>query len=257
MKTKEKIYWLALGWWAAKAYAQIWVIKYLEENNIKIWEIAWTSMWALIWAFYASWKKFKDLEAIAKEVKYSKMIDLDLKKWILKWEKAKKVLEKYFWDLRIEELPIKLKVIAFNIETWEKKIFENWKIVDAIRASISIPWLFKPYQIGEEKFIDWWAISNLPIDELSLENKIWVSAMKLPDWNLQIEKKWFLSVNYQIFHRAIIYMMNFNEEVSIERATWNKQVLKFNFWDLDSWSFKEVDQLIELGYKEAKNKLKF
>lgn len=257
MKSDKKIYWLALWWWAAKSYAQIWVIKYLEENSIEIWEIAWTSMWALIWAFYAMWKRFEDLEKITKEVKYSKMIDLDLKKWILKWDKAKKVLEKYFWDLRIEELPIKLKIIAFNIENWQKKVFESWKIVDAIRASISIPWLLKPHRVWEELFIDWWAISNLPIDELSLYNKIWVSAMKLPIWELENTKKWFFNINYQIFYRAITFMMNENEKVSIERATWNKQVLKFDFWNLDSWSFKEVDELIKIWYETAKKNLKF
>lgn len=262
---KEKKYWLALWWWAARWYVHIWVIKYLEEKNIKIWEIVWTSMWALAWALFAMWKNSKELEKIAKEVKYTKMIDFDLKNWVLKWEKAKKVLEKYFWDIKIEELPIKLKIIAFNIETWEKKVFESGKIVDAIRASTSIPWVFKPHKIWEEHFIDWWVISNLPIDELSLENKIWVSALKVPKWALKTRKKflwldihkWFFSVNYQIFYRSITYMMAQNEATSIEKAKWNKQILKFDFWNLDFLSFSEVDKFIKIWYETAKKDLKF
>lgn len=261
----EKQYWVAFWWWAARWYVHIWVIKYLEEKQIKIWEITWTSMWALVWALFAIWKNSLDLKNIANEVKYSKMIDLDFKSWVLKWEKVKKILEKYFWNLKIEELPIKLKIIAFNIENWEKKVFESGSIVDALRSSISIPWVFKPYKIWNEYFVDWWIISNLPIDELDSENKIWVSALKRIIWPIKTRKKilWlnfsksFFSINYQIFYRSISYMMLQNEKTSIKNATWNKQILNFDFWDLDFLSFSEVDKFIEIWYNTAKKNLNF
>lgn len=260
---EKNIYWLALWWWAARGLVHIWVLKYLEEKNIEIKEIAWTSMWALVWAFYASWKKSNEIEKIAKELKYYKLLDFDLRYWFIKWEKIVKKLKHYFWDLKIEDLPIKLKIMATNIETWELKIFEKWSLVDALRASISIPWIFKPYKIWENFFIDWLVVKNLPIDELTLENKIWVSASKVNTWPLKSKrkffwldlKKWFFSLNYQILHRSITNMMLQNELKSIEHTIWNKQILEFEFWKLDFFNFSEVDKFIKLWYETAKKDL--
>ena len=52
----KKIYSLALWWWAAIWFVHIWVIKYIEENDIEVTEISWTSMWAIVASFYAIWK---------------------------------------------------------------------------------------------------------------------------------------------------------------------------------------------------------
>lgn len=262
----EKIYWLALWWWAARWFVHIWVIKFLEEKNIKIWEIVWTSMWAIIWALYASWKNYEEIFEFCETLKkYKKFIDIDLKYWLVKWEKFRKKLFEYFWEKKIEELPIKLKIIATNIETWEIEIFDKGNIVDAIRASISIPWVFKPHKIWKNFFVDGMVVKNLPVDELTLENKIAVSAIKIPNWPLKTKKKilwfevnkWFFNLNYQILTRTFINLISVNEQKSIELSSWNIQVLKFDFGELDFLSFSELEKFVKLGYKEAKNNLKF
>lgn len=261
----RKKYAIAFWWWAARWFVHIWVLKYLEEKNIEIWEISWTSMWAIAWALIAMWKNSEEIRQIASEIKYSKMIDFDFKNGLLKWEKLKKFFEKYFWDKKIEDLPIKLKIVAFNIDKWEKKVFESWKIVDAIRASISLPGIFKPYKIDSENFIDWWVVSNLPIDELTLENKIWVSALKVPSSEIKTKRKflwfnfnkWFFNFNFQVLYRCVIFMMEKNEIESIKNTSWNKQILEFDFWKLDSTHFSKFDKFIELWYEWAKKNLKF
>lgn len=262
----EKIYWLALGWWAARWLVHIWVIKYLEENNVKIWEIAGTSMWAIIWALLASWKNYKEIFEFCKELKnYKKFIDIDLIYWLIKWEKFRKKLFEYFWDKKIEDLPIKLKIIATDIESWELKVFEKGSIVEAIRASISIPWVFKPHKIWKNLFVDGMVVKNLPVDELTLENKIAVSAIKIPVWPLKTRKKilgfeikkWFFELNYQILTRTFMNLIFVNEEKSIELSSWNIQTLSFEYGELDFLSFSELEKFVKLGYKEAKNNLKF
>lgn len=261
----KKKYWLALWWGSARWFVHIWVLKYLEEKNIEIWEITWTSMWALIWALCAMWKNSKEIKKIAKEINYMKLFDFDFIYWSVKWDKVKKKIKYYFWDLKIEELKIKLKIIATNLETWEKKVFESWSIVDALRASISIPWVFKPYKIWKDVYVDGLVVDNLPIDELSLENKIWVSAIKLPSGPLSTKRKilwvqlpkFFLNLNYQILYRTIVNLMYQNEAKSIEIASWNKQVLHFDFWKLEFFNFSKVDKFVEIWYETAKKNLKF
>lgn len=55
------------------------------------------------------------------------------------------------------------------LKTWEKIIFKSWKLIDALRASISLPGIFKPYEIDHIKYIDWWLKSNLPVLELGIK----------------------------------------------------------------------------------------
>lgn len=261
----KKVYWLALWWWSARWFVHIWVLKYLEEKDVEIWEIAWTSMWAIIWALFAIWKKSFEIQKIANSLNLFFLVDFDFNSWFIKWDLIVDKLKSYFWDILIEDLPIKLSIIATNLDTWEKEVFKKWKLVDAIRASISLPWIFKPHKIWKINYIDWWVVCNLPIDEIELENKIWVSALKIIKWPIKFKKRFlwfeinksFLNINYNIMYRAFMNMMLLNEKYSIDNSTWNKQILNFEFWDLSITSFSEVDKFVEIWYLWAKKDLKF
>jgi len=260
----NKNYSIALGWWAARGFIHIWVLKYLEENNIKINEISGTSMWAIIASLFAIWKNTEEIITIAKDINYLTLIDFDLKHWFLKWDKVQKILENIFGNITIDELDIKLYIVATCLETWDRKIFTSGKISDAVRASLSLPGIFKPKKIGNYSYIDWWITTNLPIDILNWEHIIWVSALKSLNWEISTKRnilwininKWFFNLNYQIIHRTITSMMKQNEERSLEKIKWDFIFISPDFWELDYYSFKEIDSFVWLGYNEIKNKLK-
>lgn len=260
----SKKYSLALGWWAARWLAHIWVIKILEEQKIDITEISWTSMWAIIWALYASWKTSDEMIKIAKDINFLKLIDLDFKLWLLKWNKIKKLLVELFWDIKFEDLKIPLKIIATSIDSWERKIFEKGSLIDALRATISIPWILMPYEISWVNYVDWWITTNLPIDILTWEHIIWVSALKNFSWKIETKRKVFwiffsksiFNVGYKIINRTTLIMMKQNEDRSIEKAKklWDFILIHPDFWNLDYWDFNKVDKFIEIWYNEAINK---
>jgi predicted acylesterase/phospholipase RssA len=260
----KKTYSLALWWWAARWLAHIGVIKYLEENNIEINEVSGTSMWSIIWAMFAIWKTSEEITDFAKSVNYFKLLDIDLVRWIVKWKKVLKKLEEVFWDEKIENLEMKLKIVATNIESWEKKVFEKWSIVDAVRSSISLPWVFTPYEIGDNKYVDWGISSNLPIEVLSWKNVIAVSALKKVDTPLKTKRKlfwasiprWFFNLNFQILQRTILLMMKQNEDRSINTPNKEIKIIYPDYWDnLDFYSFDKVEDMVQVGYKKAKREL--
>ena len=259
---KKKIS-LSLWWGASRWFIHIGVLKYLEEKKIKIIEVSWTSMWAVIASFIALWFTSEEIKEIAKSLDLKKLIDFDLSYWLIKWNKIYKKLEQIFWDKRIEKTNIPLKIVATNIETWEKEVFSKWRIVDAIRASISLPWIFVPYKIWDYHYVDWWVTNNLPIDCLEWENIIWVSALKDISSPLKKNKNffwfevktWFLSYNYQVLHRAILIMLKQNEAKSIKKLKKDWIIIRPKFGDLDYDSFDKIDDFIDLWYKEAKKKL--
>lgn len=255
---KEK-YSLALWWGAARWFAHIWVIQYIEENDIGIEEISWTSMWAIVASLYAIWKTSEEMIEISKAINYIKLIDVSLKEGLLKGDKIYKKLHSIFWEILIEELNIPLKIIATSIYNWERKVFESWKIIDAIRASISLPGIFKPHSIEGELYMDGGIVNNLPIECLNGKNIIAVSALKKVNEDLQSKRKilwvdfnvWFFKLNFQILQRTLIFMMKQNEDRSLQAQGKNIILIEPEYGELDFNSFNKVDELVGVWYREA------
>ena len=261
-KTMKK-YVLALWWWAARWFAHIWVLKYLEEKNIEIEEISWTSMWAIIWAMIAIWMKSEEIRSFAKSINFLKLADFDFKTGLLKWKKIEKKIEEIFWDKKIEETKIPLKIIATNIESAEIKIFKTWKIIEALRASFSLPWIFIPKEIEGQSYVDWWIMMNLPIEALDWKEVLAISALKINTWKIVKDKKflglnlktWFFKNNYEIIKRSVVLMMKVNEDNSLKTAWKNITFLKPDFKELDIMDFNKVDEFVEMGYECVKGKI--
>lgn len=255
----KKQYSLALWWWAALWLMHIWVIKHIEEKWIIVNEVSWTSMWAIIAWLYAMWFDSNFMYNFANQINFLKLIDFDLKNWLLKWDKIFKKLYEVFWDELIEKQKIKLVIVSTNIETWEKIVFKKWKIIDAVIASISLPGIFKPYKIDNKLLIDWWIMSNLPIEVLDWKNVIAVSVIKNIVWQLQTKRNilwfdvnvWFFNLNYQVIQRSLLFMMKNNEEVSIKTLWKDVILIKPDSWKLEFHNFNKIDELFNLGYKEA------
>lgn len=258
---KPKSFSLALWWWAARWFAHIWVYKYLEEKNLFPQEVSWTSMWAIIAACIAIKLTSSEIEKIIKDIKFFSLIDADFKTWLIKWEKIKLKFKEIFWKLKIEDCKIPLKIVATNLENWEKYIFSSWYIYDALRASVSIPWVIAPYKYKWALFVDWWISSNLPIEILSWKNIIAVSVLR--DLKREINyknkifsfefKKWLIWLNYQILQKTIDIMMKQNEDSSLSTKWKNITYIHPSFPDIDYYEFNKYKEIIEIWYKEMEN----
>ncbi len=262
----KKSYSLALGWWTAKWLCHIWVIKYIEENNIQINEVSWTSMGSIIWACFALWKSADEIKIIADNIKILKLVDLNFRKWIISGNNIYKFLDELFQNKKIEDTKITLKIIATDLNTGEKIIYTSWKIADAVRASISFPLIFSTYDFGNKTLIDWWFKSNLPILELDWNDIIAVSAVR-DNWrgiktyrNFFKHKfnKWFFWYNLEVMKKLVIISMSTNEDLTIEIAknNWKNIILLApDLWEFEFHDFKKIDELYKKWYEEAVIKL--
>lgn len=252
-------YWLALWGWAARWLAHIWVLKYMKEKNIEISEVSGTSMWAIVGAFYASGMDIAEIESFAQEFKLYKLLDFDIKTWLLKGKKIEKLLHQKLWDLKIEDCPISLKIVATCLETWEKEVFTTGSVITALRASMSLPWILSPLEVDNKHYIDGWVSCNLPVEVLESKDVIAVSALKNLSWAFVKRKKIFhidfprsfFALNYEIVHRAVVIMMKQNESRSLATSEKKIHYILPDFWDLDYYSFDKIWEIIELGYSEA------
>ncbi|MBB1553809.1 patatin-like phospholipase family protein [Candidatus Gracilibacteria bacterium] len=155
--TREKGYGIAFGGGSARGLAHIGVIKFLEEKNIQITEIAGTSMGAVIGAFLAIEKTSDEMQKIAQEISYLQMIDFDLKNGFIKGEKIVNFLKKIFWKYRNSRSKNSPKNHRNQSGNWREKSVFEWENCGC-GASEHLPsWDFSTTRNGWKIIYGWWS----------------------------------------------------------------------------------------------------
>jgi len=72
-------------------------------------------------------------------------------------------LEVAFGDTRFDQTRIPLYLTATDFHNGEQVVFSSGKIVDAIRASISIPYIFRPWEVGGRLYVDGYPSDPMPV----------------------------------------------------------------------------------------------
>lgn len=201
---KESEIVLALGSGAARGLAHIGVLRELEKNNIKIKAVSGCSIGAMIGGFYACGK----LDEAEKYFKKLKINNIILKfdpafstSGLINGKKITKIIKDIVGDIELSETKIPFYPVATELRTGESIILKDCKLWEAIRASISIPGLITPFQIGDHLFIDGGLTDPVPIGILkelykekvlainlnlppSAYKRAWLKDKKLKDYSL-------------------------------------------------------------------------
>ena len=158
---------LALGSGGAKGLAHIGVLKVLEEKGYNIKYIAGTSVGALIGGLYAFYKDARKVESIILEQDLKSVIralsDIDIKRRVIKGEKAKELINSYIGEVKVEDLDIKFVAVSVNVLTGEKVVINHGLLSDAILASSSLPILFKPTELNGSLLLDGGLVEPVPV----------------------------------------------------------------------------------------------
>ena len=166
-KSKRPKIGLALGSGGSRGLAHIGVIKALEENNIPIDFIAGSSIGAMAGGFYAAGLSIKKMEEISLETNWRRMfslVDPHLKQGLISGEKVKTFIEGYVDGKKIEDCKIPFVAVATDLKTGEIVILNKGEMAQAIRASISIPLVFKPVEIDGKTLADGGLSAPVPVE---------------------------------------------------------------------------------------------
>lgn len=160
---------LALGCGAAKGLAHIGVLKALEEAGIQIDYIAGSSMGALVGAAYAAGIPVDSMEQVALQTDWKDlalMIDPALAKpGFIDGDRIERFLtDKFYRELKIEDLPTPFAVTAADISTGQQYIIDRGSLATAVRTSISIPVIFTPQKYEYMYLVDGGLVDPVPID---------------------------------------------------------------------------------------------
>jgi NTE family protein len=159
---------LALGGGAARGFAHIGVIKALEAQGIVPDYVVGTSAGSVVAALYATGVNGLELHRMALQMDESSLADWALPfvgrfGGFLKGEGIENYVNKMVGNRPIEKLPRALGVVATDLQTGLGVLFQRGNTGLAVRASSSIPGVFRPVTVGSKDYVDGGLVAPVPV----------------------------------------------------------------------------------------------
>ena len=167
---------LALGGGGAKGFAHIGVLKTLDEMKVRPDIVSGCSMGAIVGALYCLGYSGSQIEKKANEITVKEIIKMLMNRKA-KNSRIEEALNELFENRNFEDLRTPLYVNAVDIDTGEEVIFNKGNIASAVRASISLPFIFKPAIINGRALVDGGVRNNVPIKVLKEQENAKVVAI--------------------------------------------------------------------------------
>lgn len=177
----------ALGGGGARGLAHIGVLKVLDQEGLHADVVAGTSIGAIIGALYAGGYTGREIEKIALGLDWKKLlmlVDMTLPlSGLLQGRRVVSLLRSILGDLTFPELKCSFKCVATDIVTGEEVVIGEGSLLEAIRASISIPGIFTPASRNGRFLVDGGLINTVPVSvcrEMGAEYVIGVNVIPEP-----------------------------------------------------------------------------
>ena len=159
---------LALGSGAARGLAHIGVLRYFEHVGIEVGWIAGSSIGALVGAAYATGMSSDEMIQIMEHLDRKKLVKLFSPMISTRGVVSGRSLVSFFrallGNIRIEDLKIPFCAVATDFHTGERVVISEGELTEAVRASISIPVIFHPVEIGKHTLVDGGLVDPVPVE---------------------------------------------------------------------------------------------
>jgi len=157
---------LVLAGGAARGFAHLGVYRAMMECGLPVDWIGGTSLGGIMAAALASPFSLEEAIGIAREsfVKGKPFSDVTLPLVSLIGGRRMERLLRRHLDFMIEDLPTPFFCISCHLDTGAMNVHESGRLVDALRASASIPGIIPPAVVDGRLAVDGAVINNLPVD---------------------------------------------------------------------------------------------
>ncbi|MCD6707009.1 MAG: patatin-like phospholipase RssA [Thiobacillus sp.] len=156
---------LALGGGSARGWAHIGVIRALHDAGIEPDIVCGTSIGALVGAAYVG-GELDPLEAWVRSLRLQTVVsflDFSLNGGLIKGEKLIGFFRSHFVDRDIRELARPFGAVATDLQRGREVWLREGPVTDAVRASIALPGLFTPVQLGGRWLVDGGLVNPVPV----------------------------------------------------------------------------------------------
>jgi NTE family protein len=270
---------LILSGGGAKGFAHIGVLKVLEEAGIRPDFIGGTSMGGIIGGLYAIGYSADSLESLANSMNWSYYLgdaiprteitleekddhdrfvlsipvierSIKIPGGVVNGQNIENLLNQLcspVYDVRnFSEFQIPFLCNATNIETGEEIVFQEGYLPDALRATMSIPSIFSPVELGGMLLVDGGLVNNLLVEKVK---EMGADILIAVDVGFQYYPKEELNTLFRIMEQSL----RFNSD---ENNAYNRKlcsiVISPSLGKYNGGSFNSSDSIIALGEDAAR-----
>ena len=247
--------------------AAVGVLMALEESGIKVTHVSGSSSGAMVAALFAYGYKGEDLKKIVPRLTW-RYLDFDWRSILYRslflrprlegWLKGRK-LQNLMADLTKDEtfsaMQIPCGIVATDINQGETVVFSaeqlegfccdiNLRIADAVRASFSIPVLFRPVHVGDRVLVDGGVSTNCPVNVCRALGAVDVISVD-PITPMANTYQGPIS-SFTVLNKIINLTLKAQMEQEHSAAVYS---LHPDVGDVGAFDFRKGDQCIDAGYK--------
>ncbi|SEI92229.1 patatin-like phospholipase family protein [Demequina mangrovi] len=179
---------LSLGGGGTLGGAHIGVLQVLHERGIRPSMVIGTSSGALVGAAYAMGLDPYRLEELLLDVRWTDVATVPRRPGMGLLDAAAlraSVTELIGGDVRIEDMPMRFAAVATDLVSRETAVIESGSLIDALRASISVPGIFRPVTLDGRRLADGGLKTNLPLQAaLDLGASPVIGVRVAPEWDV-------------------------------------------------------------------------
>jgi NTE family protein len=156
---------IALGSGSARGWAHIGVLLALKEQGIAPDFIAGCSMGAMVGAAFAA-GRIEQLEAWALTLDWKRVVgllDLGLRGGLIKGDRLLNMFQGQFVECQFSELLFPFAAVATDLATGKEHWLREGSVSDAVRASCTVPGLFRPVLRDGRYLVDGSVVNPIPV----------------------------------------------------------------------------------------------
>ncbi len=240
---------LALGGGGARGFAEIGVLRVLEQEKIPVDLVVGTSVGSLIGALYADTGSVLDLEFTAVKVTEEDIFDYNALSlfWggFVKGERLEAFLIRQLKHKNIEQMTVPFAAVAVDARTGKTSVFDRGPVASAVHASAAMPGVFVPVELNGRVYVDGGVVDPVPADVARRMGAAVVIAVSIPADVPPDPPRNPVAVAYQ----ALTIMAG---EIARCRASEADVVITPDVGDVAYNDFSQKKRLIEAGMAAAR-----
>ena len=277
---------IALSGGGVRGIAQIGVLEVLQKHDIPVDVVVGTSMGSVVGGLYAAGLTPQEIWDFARRIRWQEiLIDRPPRSHLFLGQKRER--ERYLIQLRLQGpflrpdiplaftpgqrltstltgavlsspfgyqtrfdcLPVRYRALATDLTTGQPVLLAKGNLVEAMRASVSIPLLFTPVQKNDTLLVDGGLVSNIPVEQTYATGADLVLAV---DTTSPLRKPEEINLPWEVADQVTTIMQRERNRRELARADVAIQV---PFPDLTALDFKNIRAIYETGKRKALQKL--
>ncbi len=159
---------LAMGSGAAYGYTLVGILKVFEREGIPIDMVAGTSMGALLGSFYCAGKTPLEIQEISKTItktwlRQNMIGDLTFPHGgFLAGQTLSAFLRSILGNIEFNQMVLPFAAVATDIRSGQEVVLKEGRVADAVRASTSLPIIFRPFLHKGHYLVDGGLVNPVP-----------------------------------------------------------------------------------------------